>query len=82
MKFSLTYNTPSDWVKAFTTALTVGGAAFAQANLDGHVDGGEWITILVAVGVAFATALGFYSEKSATPAPAPTPPEVFEDDSH
>lgn len=63
MKFSISYNTPSDWIKAFTTAVTVGLASFSQANLDGHVDGGEWVSIVIAVGLAFATALGFYSEK-------------------
>ena len=63
MKFSINYNTPSDWVKALSTFATVAVASYAQANLDGHVDGGEWITIVVAVVVAFATALGFYSEK-------------------
>lgn len=63
MKFSINYNTPSDWVKALTTVATVAVTAFTQANLDGHVDGGEWVTIVIAVGLAFATALGFYSEK-------------------
>lgn len=63
MKFSITHNTPSDWVKAITTAVTVGMASFSTANLDGVVDGGEWISIVIAAGLAFATALGFYSEK-------------------
>lgn len=63
MKFSINYNTPSDWVKGVTAALAAGVATFTQANLDGHIDGGEKITIIVAVVVAFAAALGFYSEK-------------------
>jgi hypothetical protein len=63
MKFSVLYNTPSDWIKGITAALTAGSVAFGQANLDGHVDGGEWVTILIAVVLAGATALGFYSEK-------------------
>lgn len=63
MKFSLTYNTPSDWIKGISAAITAGGVAFTQANLDGHIDGGEWFTVVVAVVLAGATALGFYSRK-------------------
>lgn len=70
LKFSLTHNTPSDWAKAATTAFGAAVAGFTAATADGSgVTSTEWFGILLAVGVAFATALGFYSASDTPTAP-------------
>lgn len=74
LKFNLTYNTPSDWIKAITAGLAAGVTALNAAQVDNVVNTTDVLNISLAVLVAFGTVLGIYSardHKEVVPADEP-----------
>jgi len=59
-KFDLTYNTPTDWVKAATAGVVAGLTYLAGALPDG-LTGPEYVGIASAAVAAFGAVLGLYS---------------------
>jgi hypothetical protein len=44
--------------KAVAAGVTAGGALLTNAMLDGHIDGGEWVTIVVGTVIAVCAVFG------------------------
>lgn len=61
--FSITHNTPSDWLKGVFAAIAAVTPVVIGATSDNVVSGTEVITILTTVLLTFGAALGFYQKK-------------------
>lgn len=57
----------SEYVKAVAGAAAAGATALTAALLDGHIDGGEFITIAAAVIGGFGVVFAAPKNKSTTP---------------
>lgn len=51
--------------KAVAAGVTAGGALLTTALLDGHIDGGEWITVVVGTVVAVTAVFSATNEPKA-----------------
>jgi hypothetical protein len=75
LKFNVTYNTPSDWVKAITAGFTAGAATYGTVQSNG-VTPLEWVGVIVAAITAFFTVLGIYSAQDHVDNPSTVTPPV------
>jgi hypothetical protein len=73
VKFNVTYNTPSDWVKAIVGGVVAVGAVLTAVKPDG-ITSLEWVEVITSAVVTFGTILGFYHGSAETVAPDNTEP--------
>jgi uncharacterized membrane protein len=73
IRFNLTYNTPSDWLKAISAGAIAAGSLISTAQADGLITATEWVGIVTGVVVAFVGVLGFYSAKDVVTGPTNNP---------